>query len=92
MDLFTKYAKTKIAIKRLELDMREMEIKLKEEMEEGFSHKTIYGTISKYTTKRWSYNDDIKLKIKDIQAKAIKKGKAEQVESIVIKYTPPKGL
>ena len=53
---------------------------------------TIYGTISKYTTKRWSYNDDIKLKIKDIQAKAIKKGKAEQVESIVIKYTPPKGL
>ncbi len=92
MDLFTKYAKTKIAIKRLELNMREMEIKLKEEMEEGFSHKTIYGTISKYTTKRWSYNDDIKLKIKDIQAKAIKKGKAEQVESIVIKYTPPKGL
>lgn len=92
MDLFTKYAKTKIAIKRLELDMREMEMQLKEEIEEGFSHKTIYGTISKYTTKRWLYNDDIKLKIKDIQAKAIKKGKAEQVESIVIKYTPPKGL
>lgn len=92
MDLFTKYAKTKIAIKRLELDMREMEIKLKEEMEEGFSHKTPYGTISKYTTKRWSYDDIVKSQIKDIQENAIDNGQAKQVESIVIKYTAPKGL
>jgi len=86
-----RYARLKIAAKKIDNEIKDLQEKLLTQGDD-WSHKTPYGVVSAFKRTFITYSPNAKEKIKDIQKWDIERGKATEKETVIIKYTAPKGL
>ena len=93
MNKYDKYAKTKIAIKKLQIELDMIKLDIIDDLGEAGSHKTTYGTITTSTPERWKYSGDYKTSVMAAKERDIKQGKAQKVKGKTqITYRGPQNL